>query len=136
MPESPRWLIAHNHRSKAKLLIERACKKTSIITATTALSSGKRSESLKNSDDIIIPAPVADSVKKQLRKDIKGFYVLITNSELRNRLLITNFNWMVASLSYYALGKKLSSSSCKSAEYCETFVKQRRELFPELLFQL
>lgn len=109
MPESPRWLIAHNRRKEAKILIEKACKRASTTATPTALTSGVRSQNWKNSDDAIIPAKgtaAEESAKERLRNNVRGFRVLVSNSELRKRILITSFSWMVASLSYYALGKR------------------------------
>ncbi|XP_076231195.1 organic cation transporter protein isoform X2 [Calliopsis andreniformis] len=117
MPESPRWLIAHNRRDEAKALIEKASKKTSTTTATRALTLGMKSDSLQNSDDLIVPGPVEDSTKERLQKDIKDFQILISNSELRKRILITNFAWMVASLSYYALALNVNNFSTNKYIY-------------------
>lgn len=103
MPESPRWLIAHNRRKEAKILIEKAFKKTSNVTVTTESTFSTLEEDFKNLDDSI---PTIETTKNRLRNDIRDFQVLVSNSELRNRLLITNFNWMVASLCYYALGNQ------------------------------
>ncbi|KZC12278.1 PREDICTED: organic cation transporter protein [Dufourea novaeangliae] len=113
MPESPRWLIAHNRRKEAKYLIEKACKKSSHLTATTELS--VQCQDFKGSDDSI--ANIQNSIEARLRKDVKGFQVLLTNSELRNRILITNFNWMTASLSYYALALNVNNFSANRYIY-------------------
>lgn len=103
MPESPRWLIAHNRRHEAKVLIDKASKKNSNATATVATII--QDQEFKDSNDLVMTVTTnQNSVKEKLRKNMKGFGVLITNSELRKRVLITNFIWMVASLCYYALG--------------------------------
>nr|XP_031841320.1 organic cation transporter protein-like isoform X2 [Nomia melanderi] len=109
MPESPRWLIAHNRRSEAKYLIEKACKRSSSSLAKTESSLSMHEQDFKDSNDSI--ASNQDSNKGRLRKDIKGLHVLVSNSELRNRLMITNFNWMTASLSYYALALNVNNFS-------------------------
>ncbi|XP_076163555.1 organic cation transporter protein isoform X2 [Ptiloglossa arizonensis] len=114
MPESPRWLIAHNRRKEAKILIEKAFKKTSNVTVTTESTFSTLEEDFKNLDDSI---PTIETTKNRLRNDIRDFQVLVSNSELRNRLLITNFNWMVASLCYYALALNLNNFSTNQYIY-------------------
>ena len=114
MPESPRWLIAHNRRNEAKILIEKACKRASTTATPTALHSGIRNQSWKCSDDAIIPpkeTAAEESTKERLRNNVRGFQVLVSNSELRKRILITSFAWMVASLSYYALALNVNNFS-------------------------
>ncbi|XP_054002072.1 organic cation transporter protein-like [Hylaeus anthracinus] len=110
MPESPRWLIAHNRRKEAKTLIEKASKKTSNDDTTTDLAI----TNFKNSN---VSTAATETTKERLRKDIQGFQVVISDSELRKRLLITNFNWMVASLSYYALALNLTNFSTNQYIY-------------------
>ncbi|XP_076686945.1 organic cation transporter protein [Andrena cerasifolii] len=114
MPESPRWLIAHNRRNEAKILIEKACKRASTAATPTALNSGIGSQNWKNSDDAIIPrkeTAAEESTKERLRNNVRGFRVLVSNSELRKRIIITSFAWMVASLSYYALALNVNNFS-------------------------
>ncbi|XP_017890706.1 solute carrier family 22 member 16-like, partial [Ceratina calcarata] len=65
-------------------------------------------------DDIIIAQSTTgkqNSTKEQLSKNMKGFMVLVSNSELRRRLCITNFSWMTASLTYYALALNVNNFS-------------------------
>ncbi|OAD57752.1 Organic cation transporter protein, partial [Eufriesea mexicana] len=114
MPESPRWLIAHNRRQEAKNLIDKASKRSSSATMTTSLMSSIQRQELKDSDDLMLTPKtidVKDSSEERLNNSVKGFRVLISNSELRKRILITNFTWMTASLSYYALALNLSNFS-------------------------
>lgn len=104
MPESPRWLIAHNRRKEAKILIDKASKINRIEKMTVSLTIQK--QELKDTNDITLnPKLTSKSIEDKLHKNIKGFQVLISNGELRKRILITNFTWMTASLTYYALGK-------------------------------
>ncbi|XP_076382482.1 organic cation transporter protein isoform X2 [Megalopta genalis] len=109
MPESPRWLITQNRRSEAKNLIEKASKRSSIESATLETSLSMQRQDLKDSRSSIRGSQ--DSDKERLGKNIEGFRVLLCNGELRNRLIITNFNWMTASLSYYALALNLNNFS-------------------------
>ncbi|XP_043523359.1 organic cation transporter protein [Frieseomelitta varia] len=105
MPESPRWLIAHNRRDEAKSLINKASKASPDITMTTSIASNieeKEEEETKQE---------SKNIKERLHEDIKGFWVVISNSELRKRLLITNFTWMTASLTYYALALNVNNFS-------------------------
>lgn len=99
MPESPRWLIAHNRRQEAKSLIDRASKGSPDAEMSTSLTPTIQIQELKQESK--------DS-KEVLHKNIKGFWVLLSNSELRKRILITNFTWMTASLTYYALGNRIN----------------------------
>lgn len=108
MPESPRWLIAHNRRKEAKMLIDKASK-VNRIERTTTVSSTIQKQELRDTNVITNVNPKLTSTKSiedKLHKNIKGFQVLISNGELRKRILITNFTWMTASLTYYALGKQ------------------------------
>lgn len=98
MPESPRWLIAHNRRQEAKSLIDRASKGSPDAEMSTSLTPTIRIQELKQE---------SKESKEELHKSIKGFWVLLSNSELRKRILITNFTWMTASLTYYALGNRM-----------------------------
>nr|XP_033335438.1 organic cation transporter protein [Megalopta genalis]XP_033335439.1 organic cation transporter protein [Megalopta genalis]XP_033335441.1 organic cation transporter protein [Megalopta genalis]XP_033335442.1 organic cation transporter protein [Megalopta genalis]XP_033335443.1 organic cation transporter protein [Megalopta genalis] len=109
MPESPRWLITQNRRSEAKNLIEKASKRSSVESATLETSLSMQRQDLKDSRSSIRGSQ--DSDKERLGKNIEGFRVLLCNGELRNRLIITNFNWMTASLSYYALALNLNNFS-------------------------
>ncbi|XP_029041767.1 organic cation transporter protein [Osmia bicornis bicornis] len=110
MPESPRWLIAHNRRHEAKILIDKASKKN--CNATTTVATIIQDQEFKDSNDLVMTVKTTEnSVKEKLRKDIEGFGVLITNSELRNRILITNFTWMVVSLCYYTLALNVNNFS-------------------------
>ncbi|XP_043249538.1 organic cation transporter protein-like [Colletes gigas] len=111
MPESPRWLIAHNRRKEAKILIENASKRDSNGTGTTELATTVYKENSNNTMATI------ETTKERLKKDIKGFRILVSNGELLKRLLITNFNWMVASLSYYALALNMSNFSANQYIY-------------------
>lgn len=105
MPESPRWLIAHNRRKEAKILIDKASKMNRIDTTSTVSLTIEKQE-LRDTNDITLnPKLASKSMEDKLQKNIKGFQVLISNGELRKRILITNFTWMTASLTYYALGK-------------------------------
>lgn len=105
MPESPRWLIAHNRRKEAKILIDKASKINQIERTSTVSLTIKKQE-LRDTNDITFnPKLISNSIEDKLHKNIKGFQVLISNCELRKRILITNFTWMTASLTYYALGK-------------------------------
>lgn len=105
MPESPRWLIAHNRRKEAKILIDKASKMNRIDTTSTVSLTIEKQE-LRDTNDITLnPKLTSKSMEDKLQKNIKGFQVLISNGELRKRILITNFTWMTASLTYYALGK-------------------------------
>lgn len=98
MPESPRWLITHNRRQEAKSLIDRASKGSPDAEMSTSLTSPIQIQELKQE---------SKDTKEGLHKNIKGFLVLLSNSELRKRILITNFTWMTASLTYYALGNRM-----------------------------
>ena len=100
MPESPRWLIAHNRREEAKSLINKASKASPDITMTTSVASNTEEEEEEETKR------ESKNIKERLHEDIKGFWVVISNGELRKRLLITNFTWMTASLTYYALGSR------------------------------
>ncbi|KOX69946.1 Organic cation transporter protein [Melipona quadrifasciata] len=105
MPESPRWLIAHNRREEAKSLIDKASKASPDITMATSVASnaeGEEEEETKRE---------SKNIKEGLHEDIKGFWVVVSNSELRKRLLITNFTWMTASLTYYALALNVNNFS-------------------------
>ncbi|KOC64247.1 Organic cation transporter protein [Habropoda laboriosa] len=120
MPESPRWLIAHNRREEAKDLIDKACKRSSTVTVTTSLTLAIQRHELKDSDDLILTPKTSDSTnsdKDRLHKNIKGFRVLISNSELRKRILITNYAWMTASLTYYALALNVNNFSANRYIY-------------------
>ena len=98
MPESPRWLIAHNRREEAKSLINKASKGSPDTTMIMSVASNTEEEETKQE---------SKNIKEGLHEDIKGFWVVVSNSELRKRLLITNFTWMTASLTYYALGDRM-----------------------------
>lgn len=98
MPESPRWLITHNRRQEAKSLIDRASKGSPDAEMSTSLTSPIQIQELKQE---------SKDTKEGLHKNIKGFWVLLSNSELRKRIFITNFTWMTASLTYYALGNRM-----------------------------
>ncbi|XP_033177610.1 organic cation transporter protein-like isoform X2 [Bombus impatiens] len=102
MPESPRWLIAHNRRQEAKSLIDRASKGSPDAEMSTSLTPTIRIQELKQE---------SKESKEELHKSIKGFWVLLSNSELRKRILITNFTWMTASLTYYALALNVNNFS-------------------------
>ncbi|XP_076277681.1 organic cation transporter protein [Lasioglossum baleicum] len=108
MPESPRWLIAHNRRKEARNLIEKASKRSSSSSAIIETSLTMHCQDFKGSTNSIASQ---DSTKERLKKNIEGLRVLISNRELRNRLIITNFNWMTASLSYYALALNVNNFS-------------------------
>lgn len=106
MPESPRWLIAHNRRKEAKILIDKASKMNRIDTMSTVSLTIEKQELRDTNDITLSPKLTSKSMENKLQKNIiKGFQVLISNGELRKRILITNFTWMTASLTYYALGK-------------------------------
>ncbi|CAK9831613.1 Organic cation transporter protein [Anthophora retusa] len=120
MPESPRWLIAHNRRQEAKDLIDNACKRRSSATTMTSLTSTIQRQELKDSDDMILSPKTTDSCNSsndRFHKNIKGFRVLISNSELRKRILITNYAWMTASLTYYALALNVNNFSANRYIY-------------------
>lgn len=113
MPESPRWLIAHNRRKEAKMLIDKASK-VNRIERTTTVSSTIQKQELRDTNVITNVNPKLTSTKSiedKLHKNIKGFQVLISNGELRKRILITNFTWMTASLTYYALALNVNNFS-------------------------
>lgn len=111
MPESPRWLIAHNRRKEAKILIDKASKMNRIDDTMSTVSLTIEKQELRDTNDITLsPKLTSKSMENKLQKNIiKGFQVLISNGELRKRILITNFTWMTASLTYYALGKHFLS---------------------------
>ncbi|CAL7951878.1 unnamed protein product [Xylocopa violacea] len=110
MPESPRWLIAHNRRKEAKMLIDKASKRNSTATLTSAV----QEHDPKDSNDVTLAAKTTAkeaSTKEQLRKNVRGFRLIVTNGELGKRILITNFTWMTASLTYYALALNVNNFS-------------------------
>ncbi|XP_076754538.1 organic cation transporter protein isoform X2 [Xylocopa sonorina] len=116
MPESPRWLIAHNRRKEAKMLIDKASKRNS----TATLASAMQNHEFKHSDDVILTPKTSTreaSTREQLRKNIRGFRLLVSNGELRKRILITNFTWMTASLTYYALALNVNNFSANRYIY-------------------
>lgn len=90
------------------MLIDKASK-VNRIERTTTVSSTIQKQELRDTNVITNVNPKLTSTKSiedKLHKNIKGFQVLISNGELRKRILITNFTWMTASLTYYALGKQ------------------------------
>lgn len=91
------------------MLIDKASKVVNRIERTTTVSSTIQKQELRDTNVITNVNPKLTSTKSiedKLHKNIKGFQVLISNGELRKRILITNFTWMTASLTYYALGKQ------------------------------
>ncbi|XP_078050216.1 organic cation transporter protein [Augochlora pura] len=115
MPESPRWLITQNRRREAQNLIEKASKVSSTMSTTLETSLSMQRQDFKDSSNSI--AGNQESGKERLVKNIEGFRVLLGNGELRNRLIITNFNWMTASLSYYALALNMNNFSTNKYVY-------------------
>ncbi|XP_012348496.1 organic cation transporter protein [Apis florea] len=113
MPESPRWLIAHNRRKEAKILIDKASKMNRIDDTMSTVSLTIEKQELRDTNDITVsPKLTSKSMENKLQKNIiKGFQVLISNGELRKRILITNFTWMTASLTYYALALNVNNFS-------------------------
>lgn len=116
MPESPRWLIAQNRREEAKSLINKASKASPDITMTTSVASNIEEEETKQE---------SKNIRERLHEDIKGFWVVVSNSELRKRLLITNFTWMTASLTYYALGNRTIQIYFLKKKNTRTFPTER-----------
>lgn len=96
------------------MLIDKASKVVNRIERTTTVSSTIQKQELRDTNVITNVNPKLTSTKSiedKLHKNIKGFQVLISNGELRKRILITNFTWMTASLTYYALALNVNNFS-------------------------
>lgn len=117
MPESPRWYLSQNRPEDAQRVIEKYYGPIHETTETYSISIVRKPMLEIRSQETEDQSSNASSEEHRIKKNIKGLVTLVCNSELRKRVMITNFAWLTASLTYYALALNVDNFSADRYVY-------------------
>lgn len=111
MPESPRWYLSQNRLKDAQKVIEKYYGPVYEMAAAYSVPVVRKpmlDVRSKETEDRTTEKPTEEL---RIKRNIKGLIILVLNSELRKRVMITNFAWLTASLTYYALALNVDNFS-------------------------
>ncbi|KAK2580809.1 hypothetical protein KPH14_011543 [Odynerus spinipes] len=117
MPESPRWYLSQNRPKDAQKVIEKYYGPIYETTSTYSVSVVRKPMLEARSEETEDRASNPSTEEHRIKANIKGLLTLLLNGELCKRVMITNFAWLTASLTYYALALNVDNFSADRYVY-------------------